>query len=379
MLIFYTGALTKKNKNEPRPRFIPEAVHPFVFLCGERKSFSIQNGISQMILVTGANGLLGSRLLFDLASRGHAPRAFRRKGGDDSLLEFYFRDHPGLFARLERVDGDVRDVFSLEEAMKGVEQVYHCAARVSFSPASYRDLMQVNMEGTANVVNMCLEAGVKKLCHVSSVAAIGRTLDGEHITEETLWKRSKLNSAYAISKYGAEREVWRGMAEGLDAVIVNPSVILGRGNWMQGSASMIRKIYEGLRFYTTGVNGFVDVEDVSRAMILLMESPVSGERFILNSENMKYQDFFSLAAGFLQRPAPTFRAGPILSNLAWRFEKMKSLVTGREPLVTRETARTANNRYFYSNEKVVRQLGLSFIPVEKSLQKLCAQFLAERP
>ena len=330
-----------------------------------------------MILVTGANGLVGSRLLFDLATRGYAPRAFMRKNGGDSLLKFYFRDHPEMLSRLERAYGDVRDVFSLEEAMKGVDQVYHCAARVSFSPASYRDLMQVNMDGTANVVNMCLEAGVKKLCHVSSVAAIGRTLDGEHITEDTLWKRSKLNSAYAISKYGAEREVWRGIAEGLNAVIVNPSVILGRGNWMQGSSSMIRKVFEGLRFYTTGVNGFVDVDDVSRAMILLMESPVSGERFILNSENMNYRDFFALAAGFLKRPSPTFRAGPILSSMAWRFEKMKSLVTGREPLVTRETARTANNRYYYSSEKVTRQLGITFIPVEKSLQKLCAQFLAE--
>lgn len=329
-----------------------------------------------MLLVTGANGLLGSRLVFDLVSKGKKVRALKRKTSDLSILHHYFKDQMDLFQTIEWADGDVLDIFSLEDALKDVEQVYHCAAKVSFSPEGYDSMTQTNVKGTANLVNLCLDASVRKLCHVSSVAAIGRALDGEQITEETVWKTSSLNSNYAISKYGAEQEVWRGVAEGLDAVIVNPTIILGWGNWMDGSSSMIRKVHEGLHFYTRGLNGFVDVSDVSKAMINLMDSPHKNQRFILNAENLSYLDFFTMAAGFLNKKAPSHLAGPFLSELAWRAEKIKKIFTGKIPLITQETARTANNRYFYSQDKIRELLGFQFIPVKKSLEMLCAGYLA---
>jgi len=331
-----------------------------------------------MNLVTGANGLLGSRLVYDLIMQGNQVRALKRPGADLSLVKKYFAGVPGLFNKIEWAEGDVLDVFSIEKALEQVSHVYHCAAMVSFDSSDYDAMMLVNVTGTANVVNLCLEKKITKLCHASSVAAIGRALDNETITEDTQWQTSRHNSTYAISKYGAEREVWRGVAEGLDAVIVNPTIILGRGSWEEGSSSMIRKLHEGLRFYTRGVNGFVDVNDVSSIMIRLMESNIKNERFILHSENLSYYDFFSMAAGFLNKTPPSYLAGPMLSGIAWRLEKLKSMFTGKKPLVTRETARTANNRYFYNSSRIREKLNFSFTPLAKTVERVCLEYLSEK-
>jgi dihydroflavonol-4-reductase len=331
-----------------------------------------------MILVTGANGLLGSRLVYDLVKTGNHVRALIRPGANLSVVKSYFRDDEASFNKIDWQKGDVLDIFSIDDALRNITQVYHCAAKVSFNPSDREEMMEVNIRGTANMVNASLQSGIKKFCHTSSVAAIGRSLNGETIMENTLWKTSRLNSNYAISKYGAEREVWRGIAEGLDAVIVNPVIILGRGNWNEGSPSMIKKVYEGLKFFTLGSNGFVDVADVSECMMRLMESPLKNERFIIQSENLSYLDFFTLVARYLNKPAPAYRAGPLLSNIAWRLEKLKSFVTGKRPLITKETARTAGNSYFYSSDKIRRSLGFTFIPVKKSLEMLCSEFLKEQ-
>lgn len=331
-----------------------------------------------MILITGATGLLGSRLLFDLLTKGKKVRCMKRAESNMQVINKQFADDQSLLQYIDWVEADICDIFSIENALKDIDQVYHCAGYVSFSPGDYGKMMQVNSNGTSNLVNCCLEAGIKKLCHVSSVAAIGRSLNGEQITEETLWQSSGLNSNYAISKYGAEREVWRGIAEGLEAVIVNPTVILGRGNWKTGSSSMIRKVYEGLKFYTTGINGFVDVGDVSQAMIKLMESTVTNERFILNSENIMYKDFFLMAAKYLNKPGPVYHAGPVLSEIAWRVEWFRRLFIDGNSLITRETARTANNRYYYSSEKIRQRLGITFMPVSKSIEHVCKEFLEEQ-
>jgi nucleoside-diphosphate-sugar epimerase len=330
-----------------------------------------------MIFITGASGLVGSQLAYDLLKKGRKVRALKRKNTSLDVFKKHFTGEPHLLNGLEWFEGDVLDVFSIEEALEGITDVYHCAAKISFDPADYHAMMEVNIRGTANVVNCCLEKGIRKLCHVSSVAAIGRSREAETITEDSLWQTSRHNSNYSVSKYGAEREVWRGIAEGLDAVIVNPTVVMGLGNWEEGSSSMIKKVYEGLRFYTRGVNGFVDAGDVSKAMIWLMESYVKNERFILNAESISYHNFFTMAAGFLNKEPPSRFAGPFLSSIAWRAEKIKSLVTGGKPLITRETARTANNRYYYSNEKI-KKLGFEFIPVRQSLEKVCRQFLSEQ-
>jgi nucleoside-diphosphate-sugar epimerase len=320
-----------------------------------------------MILVTGGNGLLGSRLAADLVKGRNRVRMLLRPGADLSFTKRLFEKESLPFGAVEMAEGDVLDVFSLTDALKGITHVYHCAAMVSFDSRDHRTMMKVNAEGTANVVNMCLDAGVSGLCHVSSVAAIGRTAEETIITEQNQWKTDSSNSMYSISKFAAEREVWRGSVEGLECVIVNPSIIIGPGPWNRSSAGLFRKVWEGLSFYTEGVNSFVDVRDVSKAMIMLMKSDIRNERFILASENISYRQAFDAIADALGKKRPSFKAGRLLSEVAWRAESIRARLGGSSPLITRETARTAHAKYFYSSEKIKKALGIEFIPVLDSI------------
>lgn len=325
-----------------------------------------------MILVTGATGLVGSHLLYELVLRGKKVRAIRRNRSSltfvEQIFNWYNPTHATrLLQQIEWVEGDVLDIYSLEEALKGVEQVYHCAAVVSYHPADRHMMFKINIEGTANVVNACLEAGIKKLCHCSSIAAVGRPEKGNRVTEDLIWKTSKRHSNYAISKFGAEREVWRGTEEGLQAVIVNPSVIIGPGDPSRSSSRLYASVKKGLKFYTGGTTGFVDVRDVAKTMALLMESPVVNERFILNSENLPYQKLFALFAHHIGVKPPGIKAGAWLTAIAWRAEMIRGWLTGKKPLITRETARSANNSTRYSSVKIKKQLEYSFIPIQQAI------------
>jgi nucleoside-diphosphate-sugar epimerase len=234
----------------------------------------------------------------------------------------------------------------------------------------------VNARGTANLVNACLDNNIRKLCHVSSIAAIGRAENEDVIDEKVVWKASRRNSNYAISKYAAEREVWRGIEEGLEAVIVNPSIILGPGEINSGSTRLIRTVDKGLKYYTSGVNGFVDVRDVVRIMEKLMESEISAERFIVSAENLSYKELFAIIAAGLNKPEPRYQAGKWMGEVVWRFEYLKSKLTGKKPLVTSETARTASNHYRYTSEKVRTRLDYNFIPVKQSIHDACSFHLS---
>jgi len=331
-----------------------------------------------MILLTGSTGLLGSRLLFDLVSKGYKVRAMRREKSRMNCVDYYFSSHPELLQKVEWVNGDVTDIFSLEAALENVTQVYHCAARVSFQPSD-RDIMHnVNVEGTANVVNACLDKKITKLCFVSSIAALGRTGTESTIDETASWKTSKLNSFYAVSKYGAEREVWRGIAEGLNAVIVNPGVIIGPGNWKTDSSMLFRQVAKGLKFYTAGVTGFVDVKDVSLAMIALMESTVMNERFVLVGENKPFRDVMDRIADKLGKSRPGIYAGPLLSSFAWKVEFLKWKFTGSKPVITKETARSAAGKFYYSGEKIKKMLAFNFTPIENTIDQVAEVFLADQ-
>ncbi len=343
-----------------------------------RQTTPVFRYIYTMILITGATGLLGSQLLFDLASKGFPVRAMKRDASRMQCVDHYFSAAPGLLQNIEWVTGDINDTFSLDSVMTGVDQVYHCAARVSFQPSDHERMHHVNINGTANVVNVCLEKNITKLCFVSSTAALGRTGDGELIDENGTWKTSNLNSAYAISKYGAEREVWRGIAEGLNAVIVNPGVIIGPGNWKTDSSMLFRQVEKGLKFYTSGVTGFVAVNDVSAAMIALMESDIVNERFILVAENWPFRDVMDRIADDIGKPRPGVYAGPLLSGFAWRMELMKSMITGSKPVITKETARSANGKNFYSSEKIKRALNFQFTPVMESIDQTAKIYLNSR-
>ena len=325
-----------------------------------------------MILITGATGLVGSHLLLELLRNGKQVRALKRSGSSVSAVDKLFAHYN--FPPPDKsvwVEGDVTDYFSLLDAMEGVEQVYHCAAVVSFSAADECNLTKVNVEGTANVVNAAMEKGVKKVCHVSSVAALGRADNDKIMTEETVWKISDNNSAYAVSKYGAEREVWRSSEEGLDVVIVNPCIIIGPGDLTKSSGRMIQSVRKGLKFYPGGANSFIDVRDVAKLMLALMESEIKNERFILAAENLDYKKVFDLIAAALNKPAPTIRASALMSALAWRAAWFAGLLSNSSPFITRETAMTGQQRNVYSNKKVKEKLNWNFIPVKEAVENAC--------
>ena len=331
-----------------------------------------------MILVTGGTGLVGSHLLLDLVRAGKPVRALKYPPDDIKFTEMVFHHYSDnaeeLLNKIEWFEGDVLDIFCLKEAMDGVDYVYHSAAIVSYQPRQKNIMMKVNVDGTANIVNIALDKKVRKLCHVSSIASLGRAENNDLIDESSKWKASEENTNYGISKYGGEREVWRAAEEGLDVVIVNPSIIIGLANFDKGSIQLFSTIWKGLKFYTPGTNGYVDVRDVVRAMIMLMESDIKNERFILNAANLYYKELFDMMADCFGRPGPNIKVNNSMSAIVWRIVKASSLLTGKTPVITRETALTAMKEYRYSNEKIRKKLGFEFIDIRKTIEETCNIF-----
>jgi nucleoside-diphosphate-sugar epimerase len=333
-----------------------------------------------MILVTGGTGLLGSHLLLELVKSGKHVRAIMRSSGKTEMVSkifsYYVPNPEELARKIEWVNADLMDFGSMEDAMTGVTEVYHCGAVVSFYPKDHKAMLKVNIEGTANLVNIAIENEVSKFCYVSSVATLGRAENNDVSTEETYWVPSKKNSVYSISKYGAEREIWRGMEEGLNAVIINPSVIMGPGFW-QDNSGLFRLVWEGLKYYTRGVNGYVDARDVSTAMVGLMDGNHFGQRFICSAENLSYQEFFSLIAKHFGKPAPNVNVPPSMTSIAWRVEAVRSFLTGSKPEVTREMATTTSQVYKYSSEKLIKTLNFRFRPAGESIRDICSFYLSD--
>jgi nucleoside-diphosphate-sugar epimerase len=318
------------------------------------------NGVDN-VLVTGAAGLLGSELVKQLLHAGKKVTAITHQ----TLLEI---THPALIVR----QCDILDIGNLEECMEGITHVYHCAGLVSFQPGDKRKLFKINVEGTSNVVNACLGNDVKKLIHVSSVSALGRIRQDVLVNETMQWSEETSNSIYGKTKYLAELEVWRGIGEGLKAVIVNPTIILGAGNWEDGSSAMFKSAYDEFKWYTEGVSGFVDVRDVALAMIRLMEISVFGERFIVNSENVSYKDLFMMIARNFGKRLPSRKVSYFMAALVWRMEALKGAITGKKQLVTKETARTSLAKVRFDNRKILNALpGFKFISIEKSVEDTC--------
>lgn len=321
-----------------------------------------------LVLVTGATGFVGSYLIRLLLKKGYKVRGLRRKSSSMALLE-------GVADQVEWAEANVTDLGALEDAFEGVTHVFHCAALVSFHPKHAGKMLKINVEGTKNIVNLCLDLGVQKLVHVSSIAALGRAKNRPHLDENCKWVESKQNSQYALSKYGAEMEVQRGIAEGLSAAIVSPSVIVGSRDWEEGMAGFFRKIDEGLKFCPSGGSGFVDIRDVVRFMVLLMESEISGERYILNSDNLSHRAFFGMIAKELGVKPPPITVGPFLAEVAWRVEWLKEKILGATPIATKESARASVTNYTYGNEKSRSVFGFEYIPFEQTVRETAAQYL----
>lgn len=335
-----------------------------------------------MILVTGATGLVGGHLMYALLQQNNKVIGLCRKSSNKDYLKqifsFYTTNVEAYLSRIEWRETDLLNVAGLEEAFEGVTHVYHCAAKVSFNTADADALMQVNKVGTANVVNICLYKQIEKLVYVSSVAALGRTGDHGIISEKSDWTHNKHNTGYAKSKYYAELEVWRAMQEGLNAAIVNPGIIFGPGNWKEGSPALVKKIAEGFNYYTLGTNGFVDVRDVVEVMQLLMHKDISGERYVLVSENLSYKKVFEFIAAGLGQEPPKREAHAWKGAILWRLEKLRTMLFGGTPLLTEETARSAASTYYYENAKVITELDFEFRPMAKSIEQVATFYKAQQ-
>ena len=326
-----------------------------------------QNGIT--VLVTGGTGFIGAYIIQELITKGYSVKALHRSNN----FPFYISKE--TLSKVEWIQGDILDVVTLENAMENVDAIIHSAAIVSYDKKLREQMYRINVEGTANVVNLALEKNIKRLIHISSVAAIGRTAKGQTVDEEKKWVTSSLNTHYAISKQKSEMEVWRAMAEGLSAVIVNPSTVLGFGNWNSSSTAIFKNIYHGFSWYSEGENGFVDVKDVAEVAVALIDAEITGQRFILNGDNWPFRKLFNSIADQFKKPQPHRLATPFLGEIAWRLEHLKSYFSGHRPLLTKESAKVAQSRTNFDNSKILKALpGFNFTPLQQTIEIACGQY-----
>ena len=338
-----------------------------------------------MQFVTGGTGLIGSHLLYRLVSSGKKVKALKRKTSNlkqvKKTFSYYSENAEELFRQIEWVNGDILDFYGLEKLLKGVDEVYHCAAIVSFNPKERTQMIRNNVDGTANLVNASLENGVKKFCHVSSVAALGKAENGYLVDETTNWVPAKRNSGYSESKFFSETEIWRGIEEGLDAIIVNPSIVLGPGNWNSGSAQIFKTVWDGMKFYTRGITGYVDVNDVVDAIVQLMDDENfhkhKNQRFLLSAENWSYQNVFSQIADAFEKPRPKYHASPFLLAFVWRAAAFYGLISGNPSAITRETASSSASIRKFDGSKITQELDFKYRPVSESIQKTAKFFLKD--
>lgn len=331
-----------------------------------------------MILVSGATGMLGAHLLLKLLQEDKKVRALKRPTSNlmvtKQIFSYYTTDYEKLFSKIEWFEADVLDTDGVLQAMENIEYVYHAAATVSFASKDRTWMIKSNTKGTQNMVNAALVKQVKKFCHVSSISALGEASNGDFIDEDSFRNPKGRYSGYSISKYLSELEVWRGITEGLNAIIVNPSIILGPGDWRSGSPSIFSNIDKGLRFYTEGITGYVDVLDVVDAMTKLMDSNIHGERFIVSAENLSFKNIFCQVANALEVRRPSIKANSFMLGIAWRLETIKSRLTGKQPKVTKDSAYSAQKPARFSSQKLIDAIGFKYTPITESVERIAKNY-----
>jgi len=324
-----------------------------------------------MVLVTGGTGLVGAHLLYKLIKNNETVRAIyrteRKLDNVKQVFSCYTENYKSLFKSIEWFHADILDVPLLSEAFNNVTHVYHCAAFVSFEPNKYHLLRRTNIEGTANIVNLCISNNIEKLCYVSTIATIGNSINNEPINENTQWNPEEDNSVYAITKYGAEMEVWRATQEGLNVVIVNPGVILGGGIWRYGSGNLFKKAHKGLTYYPAGSIGLVDVKDVVSIMMTLLKSDIKNERFILVAENWTYKQFLQTMAKAVNANPPKKEAKLWLLQLIWKLDWLTQKLTGRRRQLTKQLVTSLNSETYYSHAKIKSAIDFEFTPIKESI------------
>jgi dihydroflavonol-4-reductase len=331
-----------------------------------------------MVLVTGGTGLVGSHLLLQLVKNGAIVKAIHRKNSDlqkvKEVFSFYHKNPGELFDRIQWVEADINDIPALELAFKDITLVYHCAALISFNPNDFSSLQKINKIGTENIVNLCVDRNIKKLCYVSSVATIGRSTTGEPANEENEWNDMYAN-VYANSKHFAEMEVWRGTQEGLSAVIINPGIILGPGYWESGSGLFFKTSAKGLRFYFPGGTGFICVGDVVKIMVQLMDSSIKNERFIAVAENLSYKNILDAISKGFNRPPPKLGLKFWHLEIFWRLDWLLNLTTGKKRKLTKHGLASLRNPQVYDNSKVQEALHMDYEIIQSCISRSCKKYI----
>ncbi|MFN3405572.1 MAG: NAD-dependent epimerase/dehydratase family protein [Cytophagaceae bacterium] len=321
-----------------------------------------------MIFITGANGLVGSFILRKLLAEGNKIRAIKRPGANLTLIN-------DIADQVEWVEGDILDIPLMEKSLQDISTVIHSAAIISFDPSQKDLMMKTNVEGTSVLVNASLKNNVSKFCFISSIAAIGRKKEQIEITESSVWENSPMNSEYAKSKYLSELEVWRGFEEGLNGFIVNPSVVLGPGDWNRGSSKLFRYVWNENLFYSESEMNFIDVRDVADIVSELLKKEIKNQRFILNAGVISYKSLFGLIATAMNKRVPPFKVNRLVAELAWRTEFLRSLISGKEPLITRETAGIARRTFRYKNDKIKNMLNYNFRELSDTISWTCGELI----
>ncbi|TMM59385.1 NAD-dependent epimerase/dehydratase family protein [Maribacter algarum] len=335
-----------------------------------------------MILVTGGTGLVGAHLLLHLLQKGMPVRAIHRKGSDlkrvEKVFGYYSENASELFAKIEWVVADLNDIPDLQLAFNDIQYVYHAAALISFNPSDYKKLLKINAEGTANIVNLCVANDIKKLCYVSTIGTIGKSIGDAPATEENEWNDLNVN-VYALSKYEAEMEVWRGSQEGLSVVMLNPGVILGPGFWETGTGALFTAANKGYSFYPPGGTGFITVHDVIKMMTLLMESQIENERFIAVAENLTFQEILTRLTTSLGKSAPKKKLKYWQLEMGRIGDLIWSTLTGNPRKITKSSIHSLKHRDFYENQKIREALDFTFESLDPTLTFSCRLFLEENP
>ncbi|MBI5542223.1 MAG: NAD-dependent epimerase/dehydratase family protein [Bacteroidia bacterium] len=333
-----------------------------------------------MIFVTGGTGFLGAHLLAKLAGEGVPIRALKRRNSSTVYLKKILakKGYPDFYDKIEWIEGDMLDYELLLENLKDVSHVIHAAAIVSFNKKDFKLVTNGNINGTSNLVDAALSNNVKRFCHISSIAALGGNENGNLIDENTEWRNDKENSAYSIAKYYSELQAWRGHSEGMELVVVNPSVIIGSGNWKTDISALFTKVNNGLKYYTSGSTGFVDVNDVADIVIkLALHSNINGERFVINAENLSYREILNLIAKSLNKELPRKEVGEKTLNLVYKLSTIASFFNNKKSLISRDMARIASSKLSYSNKKICDLLSYNFKTINETIREMTIDFLAE--
>ena len=335
-----------------------------------------------MILVTGGTGLVGAHLLLKLLKEGFAVRAIHRKNSDldrvKKVFAYYGKSAANLYDKIEWAEADLNDIPALETAFLDIDYVYHAAALISFDPSDYNKLHKINTEGTANIVNLCILNRIRKLCYVSTIGTIGKSLHGKKADEETAWTPQTAN-VYALTKYDAEMEVWRSSQEGLDVVIVNPGVIIGPGFWDSGSGALFSVARKEHRFYPPGGTGFISVNDVIKMMFELMHSDIKNERYIAVAENWTYLEILTRITNKMGLKPPKRKLKFWQLEIGRWIDWLGNLLFKRGRRITKNSVKSLKQRQIFDNHKISSDLGFEFEPLNPILQFCCEKFLEENP